>query len=252
MPLLPALPAAQVVASASAMTPPALVQSHLRTGVGPRTGPGPRTNVGPWTGAGPIPAPLSVIASVAQLPTVRRDERMRLSRDARDANVGSTAAFDGALLPRLAHRRVTLMLLFGRRWRTVASTFTGARGRFKLRYHSRSAGSWDAQVRFAGGPYATGVTRRVGQLNFFRPALASWYGGGGGMACGGQLTSSTLGVANRTLPCGTWVTLRYGSRSVRVQVVDRGPYVAGREFDLTEATKRALGFEGVGTVWTTS
>jgi rare lipoprotein A len=38
---------------------------------------------------------------------------------------------------------------------------------------------------------------------------------------------------------------------VTVPVVDRGPFVAGREFDLTEATKRALGFDGVGVVWST-
>jgi rare lipoprotein A len=80
-------------------------------------------------------------------------------------------------------------------------------------------------------------------------AEASWYGGGGTLACGGELTSSTLGVANKTLPCGTWITLRYGRRHVRVRVVDRGPYVAGREFDLTEATKRALGFGDLGEVW---
>ena len=72
------------------------------------------------------------------------------------------------------------------------------------------------------------------------------------MACGGSLTSYTMGVANKTLPCGTLVTLRYGGRMVRVPVVDRGPYVAGREFDLTEATKDALGFGGVGQVWSTS
>jgi rare lipoprotein A (peptidoglycan hydrolase) len=61
-----------------------------------------------------------------------------------------------------------------------------------------------------------------------------------------------MGVANKTLPCGTLVTLRYGGRTVRVPVVDRGPYVEGREFDLTEATKEALGFAGVGEVWSTS
>ncbi len=86
----------------------------------------------------------------------------------------------------------------------------------------------------------------------FRLAEASWYGGGGSLACGGALTSATMGVANKTLPCGTEITLRYGGRTVRVPVVDRGPYVAGREFDLTEATKEALGFEGVGQVWSTS
>jgi len=88
-------------------------------------------------------------------------------------------------------------------------------------------------------------------MNVYRLAEASWYGGGGSLACGGSLTSATLGVANKTLPCGTLITLRYRDRSVRVPVVDRGPYVAGREFDLTEATKRALGFGDTGEVWST-
>jgi rare lipoprotein A (peptidoglycan hydrolase) len=83
----------------------------------------------------------------------------------------------------------------------------------------------------------------------YRLAGASWYGGGGGLACGGTLTSSTRGVANKTLPCGTVVFLRYHGHKVEVPVIDRGPYVAGREFDLTEATKRALGFGDTGEVW---
>jgi rare lipoprotein A (peptidoglycan hydrolase) len=83
----------------------------------------------------------------------------------------------------------------------------------------------------------------------FHLAEASWYGGGGSLACGGTLTSWTLGVANKTLPCGTWLTLRYRGRQVRVRVIDRGPFVPGREFDLTEATKRALGFGDLGEVW---
>ncbi len=60
-----------------------------------------------------------------------------------------------------------------------------------------------------------------------------------------------MGVANKTLPCGSQVTLRYGDRTLSVRVIDRGPYVAGREFDLTEATKRALGFGDTGEVWST-
>ena len=60
-----------------------------------------------------------------------------------------------------------------------------------------------------------------------------------------------MGVASRTLACGTLVTLRFDGRSVRVPVVDRGPYVEGREFDLTEATKDALGFGDTGEVWST-
>jgi rare lipoprotein A len=86
----------------------------------------------------------------------------------------------------------------------------------------------------------------------FRTAVASWYGPGlygGGLACGGTLTPGTLGVAHKTLPCGTRVTLRYHSHQVTVPVVDRGPYVAGRDYDLTGATRARLHFQGgVGTV----
>lgn len=141
----------------------------------------------------------------------------------------------------------------GRRgWHTLASVRTGARGRFRLSYVPRRLGSEWVRLRFAGGASELGSHRRLGQLNIYRLAEASWYGGGGSLACGGSLTSATMGVANKTLPCGTLITLRYGDRMVRVPVVDRGPYVAGREFDLTEATKDALGFEGVGQVWSTS
>jgi hypothetical protein len=146
---------------------------------------------------------------------------------------------------------VALQALGARGWHTLARTRTGSRGRFRINYTPRQDGSHWVRLRFFGNGYALGARRRLGQLNVYRLALASWYGGGGEMACGGELTSSTMGVANKTLPCGTRVTLRYGGHTVSVPVVDRGPYVAGREFDLTEATSRALGFGGVGEVWST-
>jgi rare lipoprotein A (peptidoglycan hydrolase) len=34
-------------------------------------------------------------------------------------------------------------------------------------------------------------------------------------------------------------------------VIDRGPYVGGRDWDLTGATKTRLGFPSTGTVWAT-
>ena len=53
-------------------------------------------------------------------------------------------------------------------------------------------------------------------------------------------------MAHKTLPCGTKVTLRYRGRSVTVRVIDRGPYVAGRDYDLTAATKQRLRFPDLG------
>lgn len=203
--------------------------------------------------AAPVSAtvPVVVLASALQAPTEQHHARLRIRRDTVNVPAGRAATVTGALLPRLADRRITLQAYMGRHWRVIAHSITGNRGRFRLRYATRAPGSWPLQVKFAGGPYATAVTRRLGLLNSYISAGASWYGGGGSLACGGQLTSSTMGVANKTLPCGTWLTLRYGDRNVRVQVIDRGPYVAGREFDLTEATKRALGFGDVGNVWAT-
>lgn len=68
------------------------------------------------------------------------------------------------------------------------------------------------------------------------------------VACGGVLHVAELGVANKTLPCGTEVIFVYGKRAVRVPVIDRGPYIAGREWDLTGATAEALHFPGLGPI----
>ncbi len=149
-------------------------------------------------------------------------------------------------------RLVALQERMGRGWRTLARAHTQAGGRFKLSFTAHGLGSERVRLHFAGDAFGRAAHRPLGRLNIYRLAGASWYGGGGTLACGGSLSSSTLGVANKTLPCGTLVTLRYGGRSVRVPVIDRGPYVEGREFDLTEATKNALGFGDTGDVWSTS
>jgi rare lipoprotein A len=110
-------------------------------------------------------------------------------------------------------------------------------------YSVRAFGIHDRRSRAAAS-----VARR---LTTYRPAGASYYGPGlygNGVACGGTLMPDTLGVAHKTLPCGTKVKLRYHGRSVTVPVIDRGPYVAGRDYDLTEAVKVRLGFPSTGTV----
>lgn len=66
----------------------------------------------------------------------------------------------------------------------------------------------------------------------------SWYGPGmygARTACGVTLTKTVMGVASRTLPCGTKVTFRNPSngKTVTVPVIDRGPYVSGRIFDMS-------------------
>ena len=67
---------------------------------------------------------------------------------------------------------------------------------------------------------STGETRSLGRLNVYRRALASWYGPGlfgNKLGCGGTLQAGSLGVANKSLPCGTKVTLRHHGRVLRVR-----------------------------------
>jgi hypothetical protein len=83
----------------------------------------------------------------------------------------------------------------------------------------------------------------------------SWYGPGfygNGGACGmipGGLTPDTIGVAHKTLPCGTKVTFKWEGRIVVARVIDRGPYVAGRQFDMTHGLCAALNHCFTGWIW---
>jgi hypothetical protein len=64
-------------------------------------------------------------------------------------------------------------------------------------------------------------------------------------ACGEVITAATEGVANPVLPCGVQVYISYRGKHVLTRVIDRGPYVPGREFGLTEALAQRLGLAGV-------
>jgi rare lipoprotein A (peptidoglycan hydrolase) len=100
----------------------------------------------------------------------------------------------------------------------------------------------------------TASTFNEAELSFtpLRVAGASWYGGtsmwGRSTACGQVLRPSTVGVANKTLPCGTPVKFVWHGHSIIAPVIDRGPYIRGRAWDLTAAAAEALDFEGVGRI----
>jgi rare lipoprotein A (peptidoglycan hydrolase) len=122
----------------------------------------------------------------------------------------------------------------------------------------------DAQVRLAIARFQLAVARyHLDRLNLsgallnpaqlppgqYNVSIASVFTDYGlPIACGGVLHVPQLGVANKTLPCGTMVTFRYGGRAIRIPVIDRGPYIAGREWDLTGAAAEALRFPGLGPI----
>ena len=76
-----------------------------------------------------------------------------------------------------------------------------------------------------------------------RTGIATWFGPGfygQKTACGQTLTPEVVGVANRTLPCGTLVKISYKGHTLTVPVLDRGPYAHGADWDLTAGAATAL------------
>jgi rare lipoprotein A len=162
-----------------------------------------------------------------------------------DVLAGRRAAVNGKVRSGAAGRPALLQRHSGHGWTTIDRDTTGAGGAFGFAFRPRRSGSARLRVR------VDAARREIGRLNVYRHASVSWYGPGlygNKLSCGGRLTPGTLGVANKTLPCGSHVTLRRGDRVLRVRVVDRGPYVGGREFDLTSATRARLHFQGVGSL----
>jgi rare lipoprotein A len=161
--------------------------------------------------------------------------------------VGSRVLIRGSVNP--AGKRWVKVVAGGR----VIRTRSRANGRFRFSWRPTGTGSHRIRVFSAGnGAAASDASRRI-RVTGLRQTHASYFGPGlygGALACGGRLYPGTRGVAHKTLPCGSKVALRYRGRTVTTRVVDRGPFVAGREFDLTYATRNDLGFGDIGSVWT--
>jgi rare lipoprotein A len=88
-------------------------------------------------------------------------------------------------------------------------------------------------------------------ITLYRRAKVTWYGPGfygHRTACGRKMSRALLGVAHKTLPCGTLVDLYKDGRTVTVPVVDRGPFRRGTSYDLTAATAQALGVTATTTI----
>ena len=94
-----------------------------------------------------------------------------------------------------------------------------------------------------------GPETRPALVALMRVLMATWYGPGfygKRTACGKRLGRGTVGVAHKTLPCGTHVTFYHGGHFVTVEVIDRGPFRRGVAWDLTAAAARELGFRSTG------
>lgn len=85
-----------------------------------------------------------------------------------------------------------------------------------------------------------------------RVGVSSWYGvefDGRETANGEIFDHTRFTMAHKDWPLGRWclVTNLANGRSATAWLNDRGPYVAGREFDCSEALASKLGFVNAGT-----
>ena len=124
---------------------------------------------------------------------------------------------------------------------------------------------WLAAVTLVGAVVAVAITQAgtpkekelpgavpvPGSVKGWYVARAAPYGPTEGRrhtACGEAFTAKTKGVAHPVLPCGVKIYLSFGGKEVLTQVIDRGPTVPGREFDLTRALAARLGLVGTQTI----
>jgi rare lipoprotein A (peptidoglycan hydrolase) len=163
-----------------------------------------------------------------------------------DTLTGQSFNVSGRLLPGKPGRIVKLQAGTGHGWQTLTTARTRANGHFELHYGAGNTGGEQVRLAFPGDRQNRNVSTRSVTLNVYRTSVASWYDDGGATACGFH---AGMGVANKSLPCGTKVTFHYNGRSVTAVVDDRGPFAGGREWDLNQNVAGALGFGGVDTVW---
>ncbi len=108
-----------------------------------------------------------------------------------------------------------------------------------------AAGSTDALAEPGSAASYTETT--------FQSGKASWYGPGfhgRRTASGERFNTHDMTAAHKTLPFGTKVkvTNKKTGQSVVVRINERGPYAHGRVIDLSKASARAIGINGLAQV----
>ncbi len=175
--------------------------------------------------------------------------------------VGDTVTFTGSLPDAPSKTIVVQRQEHSGLWTQTATTMSNATGDFTAQWQADHAGLFPVRALPAADvtPAALATVSTTNPLDdlatplmaVYRPYIATWYGPGffgQRMACGHILHRNTLGVANKTLPCGTQVALAFQGHTITVPVVDRGPYANHASWDLTAATAHALSMNATETI----
>jgi peptidoglycan lytic transglycosylase len=137
-------------------------------------------------------------------------------------------------------------------WASTVTSTVQSDGSFAAVWQTNHIGRFAIRAVITSPAVAQSATTTPAlMITVYRPSTATQYGPGfygHRTACGERLTKTTIGLANRTLKCGTQVAVYYQGRTMIVPVIDRGPYAKGVDWDLTEATGRALGIAGTAKI----
>ena len=140
----------------------------------------------------------------------------------------------------------------GASWVRVAVVRSASNASFAAAWHPGGSGQLTIRAVLQGNPGSgAAASPPAVSVTVYRRSIATLYGPGFyGLrtACGVVLRRRTIGVANRTLPCGTEVQVYYKGNVVTVPVIDRGPYAHNANWDLTMATGRAIGMLGTAVI----
>ena len=104
------------------------------------------------------------------------------------------------------------------------------------------------KVLLVAGVLSVGSLAAAGEAQA-EPLVASWYGPGfeGAITASGQpFDPYGYTAAHPYLPFGTQLLVSYGGNSVVVTVTDRGPFVPGRQIDLSQGAAQAIGLTYAG------
>ncbi|MBI2690443.1 MAG: hypothetical protein HYX29_00650 [Solirubrobacterales bacterium] len=129
-------------------------------------------------------------------------------------------------------------------WLPVGTAEADSYGGFTFTWTPPKPGRYDFRFAEPGASAASADGAPQGAISVYRRQRATWYGPGfygNRTACGQKLTKRTLGVAHKTLPCGTRVEFFLRGRSITLPVIDRGPYANGATWDLTSNAMKRLG-----------
>ena len=135
----------------------------------------------------------------------------------------------------------------GSSWLAVTRGPAARDGSFKLSWRAPKSGRFLARAVPTGAHTSDLAATPMTVITVHNKTEATWYDQAGTTsACGVKLRKKTLGVAHKTLPCGTLLDFSFRGKAITVPVIDRGPYGAGVSYDLTIEAARRLGFINTG------